>query len=191
MVDFAVDPRKLALVNVDPQNVFVEGFPISSPDGPAVVARVNKLAAVCRKAGVLVVHTAHVTRPDGSNMGVMGEIIPRGPRRHDRQRLLPGRLPQRSEDRGRDAVLDKPRFGVFHGTDLELILRIAGGRQRHHHQNRHQRVRRDHPGRGQRAGLPRLLRWPRPRTRQGVHARAEGIISCLEGDPGCPSSLSR
>jgi ureidoacrylate peracid hydrolase len=77
MVDFPVIPRKLALVNVDLQNVFVEGFPVSPPDGPEVVARVNKLAAACRKAGVLVVHTAHVTRPDGSNVGVMGRSSPR------------------------------------------------------------------------------------------------------------------
>jgi nicotinamidase-related amidase len=76
MVDFAVNPRKLALVNVDLQNAFVEGTPVSAPDGPAIVARVNKLAAACRRAGVLVIHTAHVTRPDGSNVGVMGEIIP-------------------------------------------------------------------------------------------------------------------
>jgi len=62
MVDFAVNPNKVALVNVDLQNVFVEGFPISSPDGPAVVAQINRLAAACRRAGVLVVHTAHVTR---------------------------------------------------------------------------------------------------------------------------------
>jgi hypothetical protein len=39
-------------------------------------ARVNKLAAACRKAGVLVVHTAQATRPDGSKVGVMGDIIP-------------------------------------------------------------------------------------------------------------------
>jgi biuret amidohydrolase len=45
MVDFAVNPRKLALINVDLQNAFVEGTPVSAPDGPAVVARVNKLAA--------------------------------------------------------------------------------------------------------------------------------------------------
>jgi nicotinamidase-related amidase len=72
MVDFAVNPRKLALINVDLQNAFVEGTPVSAPDGPAVVARVNKLSAACRSAGVLVIHTAHVTRPDGSNVGVMG-----------------------------------------------------------------------------------------------------------------------
>ena len=35
MVDFAVNPRKLALVNVDSQIAFVEGTPASPPDGPA------------------------------------------------------------------------------------------------------------------------------------------------------------
>jgi isochorismate hydrolase len=52
MVDFAVNPRKLALINVDLQNAFVEGTPVSAPDGPAVVARVNKLAAACRSVGM-------------------------------------------------------------------------------------------------------------------------------------------
>jgi nicotinamidase-related amidase len=76
MVDFPVVPRKLALLNVDLQNVFVEGSPIAAPDGLAVVDRVNRLSAACRRVGVLVVHTARVTRPDGSNVGVMGELIP-------------------------------------------------------------------------------------------------------------------
>jgi hypothetical protein len=45
MVDFVVDPRKLALINGELQNAFIEGTPVSAPDGPAVVARVNKLAS--------------------------------------------------------------------------------------------------------------------------------------------------
>lgn len=123
MVDFVVDPTKLALLNVDLQNIFVEGYPISAPEGPAVVDRVNRLAAVCRKADMLVVHTAHVTRADGSNVGVMGEIIP--PTRHGliaegshAAALHPGLQVEPN-----DVVLRKPRFGAFYGTDLELILR--------------------------------------------------------------------
>jgi hypothetical protein len=49
MVDFPVVPRKLALLNVDLQNVFVEGSPIAAPDGLAVVDRVNQLSAACRR----------------------------------------------------------------------------------------------------------------------------------------------
>ncbi len=126
MVDFPVDLRKLALVNVDLQNVFVEGFPVSPPDGPAVVARVNKLAAICRKAGVLVVHTAHVTRPDGSNVGVMGEIIPPTREGMIAKGSFAAALHKDLKVEASDIVLDKPRFGAFHGTDLELILRSRG-----------------------------------------------------------------
>jgi nicotinamidase-related amidase len=126
MVDFAVVPRKLALINVDLQNVFVEGFPVSSPEGPAVVERVNKLAATCRKAGVMVVHTAHVTRADGSNVGVMGEVIPPVREGMIAKGSFPASLHKDLKVEPGDIVLDKPRFGAFHGTDLELILRSRG-----------------------------------------------------------------
>jgi biuret amidohydrolase len=126
MVDFPVVPRNLALLNVDLQNVFVEGSPIAAPDGLAVVDRVNRLSAACRRAGVLVLHTAHVTRPDGSNVGVMGEII--APVREGiiSRDSSSAALHSRLEVLAGDIVLEKPRFGAFHGTDLELILRARG-----------------------------------------------------------------
>ena len=123
---FPVVPSCMALVNVDMQNCFIEGFPVSAPDGPAVLRRINGLAAACRKAGILVVHTAHVLRADGSNAGVMREFIPairagmiyKGSRAADLHRDL--------HVAPADIVLEKPRFGAFHGTDLELILRSHG-----------------------------------------------------------------
>ena len=57
MVDFAVVPERTALINVDLQNCFVQGYPISAPDGLAVLDRINRLAAACRAAGILVIHT--------------------------------------------------------------------------------------------------------------------------------------
>jgi len=123
MVDFTIVPERTALINVDMQNCFVEGSPISAPDGLAVLDRINRLAAVCRSAGIPVIHTSHVLRPDGSNMGVLGEILPP---------VKGGILNKGAESAalhkglvidGRDILLDKPRFGAFHGTDLELILR--------------------------------------------------------------------
>jgi nicotinamidase-related amidase len=126
MVDFAVVPERTALVNVDMQNCFVEGSPISAPDGLAVLDRINRFAAVCRTAGILVIHTSHVLRPDGSNMGVLGEMAP----------PVKGGIINRGAESAalhkglvvdaRDILLDKPRFGAFHGTDLELILRTRG-----------------------------------------------------------------
>jgi len=52
MVDFAVVPERTALINVDLQNCFVQGYPISAPDGLVVLDRINRLAAVCRAAGI-------------------------------------------------------------------------------------------------------------------------------------------
>jgi ureidoacrylate peracid hydrolase len=126
MVDFPVVPERTALVNVDLQNCFVEGTPISAPDGLGVQDRINRLSAACRKAGIQVIHTLHVVRPDGSNIGVMGEIIPpvrdgiinKGAKTAELHR---GLVVQKG-----DILLDKPRFGAFHGTDLELILRSRG-----------------------------------------------------------------
>jgi nicotinamidase-related amidase len=126
MAAFPVVPSRLALLNIDLQNVFVEGFPISAPDGVAVVERINRLSAACRSAGVLVIHTAHVTRPDGSNVGVMGEIIPPVREGLITRGSFPAQLHSRLEVLPDDIVLEKPRFGAFHGTDLELTLRARG-----------------------------------------------------------------
>ncbi|MFQ5661205.1 MAG: cysteine hydrolase family protein [Gammaproteobacteria bacterium] len=123
-IDFPVVPRMMALINVDMQNCFVHGYPFSAPDGLELQDRINHLATVCRKAGVTVIHTSHVIRPDGSNIGVMGEIIPP---------VKEGMINKGSESAAlhaglvvedTDILLDKPRFGAFHGTDLDLILRL-------------------------------------------------------------------
>ncbi|HEX3264382.1 MAG TPA: isochorismatase family cysteine hydrolase [Candidatus Limnocylindrales bacterium] len=120
---FPVVPSRTALVNVDLQNFFVE----SAAEGPAILGRVNELAAACRAAGVLVVHTAHVLRPDGSNVGVLGELIPAV---RDEGFLYEG---SRDAALHADLVVDpldvyvaKPRFGGFHDTELEHILRDRG-----------------------------------------------------------------
>ena len=126
MAQFQTNPQRTALLNVDLQNVFVEGYPVSAPDGPKVVERVNHLIQACRARGLMVVHTAHVTRPDGSNVGVMGEIIP--PVRDGMiSKEAPGAAlhPMLDVQPG-DICIDKPRFGAFHATELELILRAQG-----------------------------------------------------------------
>lgn len=121
MGEIALVPERTALINVDLQRHFVD----SAPDGLAVVDSVNRLAAACREAGVLVIHTRHVLRPDGSNMGVLAEI----------PKIREGLLNEGAESAAfhqalvldaRDILLEKPRFGAFYGTDLELILRARG-----------------------------------------------------------------
>ena len=122
MVQFSVLPDRMALVNVDIQNCFVEG---SAPDGMAVVDRVNRLAQVCRAAGIPVFHARH-TLPEGADPGVLGEILPI---------VRDGFLDPDSHTAAfheslvrdpRDILLEKPYFGAFHDTDLEMQLRARG-----------------------------------------------------------------
>jgi nicotinamidase-related amidase len=126
MIDFPVVPDRTALVNIDMQNCFVHGSPFSAPDGLAVQDGINRVAAACRNAGIVVIHNCQVLRPDGSNIGVLGEIAP-----IVKKGIINKGSPSAALHRGlvidpRDILLEKPRFGAFHGTDLELILRSRG-----------------------------------------------------------------
>jgi nicotinamidase-related amidase len=126
MPNFKVDPKKTALINVDMQNCFVQDSPVAAPKGPEIIPRINKIAEACRRSGALVIHTVHVVRPDGSTTGVMGEfnaaikagLLFKG---NPAAELHPGIIVDAS-----DTVMDKPRYGAFHGTDLDLILRNRG-----------------------------------------------------------------
>jgi ureidoacrylate peracid hydrolase len=122
MVDYAVSPARTALVNVDLQNFFVD----TTEDGADLVDRVNELAAVCRAAGILVIHTAHVLRSDGSNMGVLGELVPDINEGLLNKGAETAALHPRLHIDPRDVLVEKPRFGAFYGTDLELSLRSHG-----------------------------------------------------------------
>lgn len=126
MPEFEVVPSRTALINVDMQNCFVEGSPISAPEGRLVLERINRLAAVCRAAGILVIHVSHTLRADGSNMGLLRELAP-----VVKEGIITKGSASAALHRGlvvdpRDILLEKPRFGAFHGTDLELILRSRG-----------------------------------------------------------------
>jgi ureidoacrylate peracid hydrolase len=122
MVRFAVVPARMALVNIDIQNCFVEG---AAPDGIAVLERVNRLARVCRAAGIPVFHVRHAL-PAGADTGLLGEMFPivadgfldrdsEGAALHAALEVEPG-----------DILLEKPHFGAFHDTDLRDQLRDRG-----------------------------------------------------------------
>jgi ureidoacrylate peracid hydrolase len=121
MLDFPVIKTRIALVNVDIQNVFVEG----APDGLIVLERINRLAAVCRAAGIVVFHLRH-TLPVGVDGGVLAEIFPV---------VNQGFLDRNSQTASfhKDLIIDpydilveKPHYGGFYDTNLELLLRRQG-----------------------------------------------------------------
>jgi nicotinamidase-related amidase len=121
-MNFPVVPARMALINCTWQNRFVED---PKHNRLALLERINHFAAICRAAGVLVIHTRHVVRVDGSNTGVLGEIYP--PINDVLNRDATGAaLHPRLTVGAHDIILEIPRYGAFHGTDLELILRPWG-----------------------------------------------------------------
>jgi ureidoacrylate peracid hydrolase len=125
MAELSFSPRRTALINVDMQNCFVDGSPISAPGGLRLLERVNELTGRCRAAGMLIIHASHVLRPDLSNAGLLAEnplvaqgIISKGSQSASLHPAL--------DVQSTDTLLEKPRFGAFHGTDLELLLRSRG-----------------------------------------------------------------
>ena len=126
MVDFAVVPERTALLNVDLQNCFVEDSPIAAPDGLVILERVNRLAAACRKS-----RNSRHPRQCRCSAGPLQSWHPRGFQSvreggHSRQGIVSAALHKDLVVDPRDILLDKPRFGAFHSTDLELILRKRG-----------------------------------------------------------------
>jgi nicotinamidase-related amidase len=126
MVDFAVVPQRTALLNIDMQNCFVQDSPIAAPDGLAILPRINRLAKACREAGILVIHASIVLRPDRSNLGVLAQFSPPVREGILNKGTKSAALHSGLEIDPRDILIDKPRFGAFYGTDLELILRTRG-----------------------------------------------------------------
>lgn len=132
MIDWAVNPGTTAYLNIDLQNVFVEGYSISSPNGPEVVENANRLAAVCRAAGIMVVHTAQELRADQANRGIATEVVGAYMKSHNMVRggITAGseavQFSPRLHIAPGDIKLIKPRYGAFTGTDLDLILRARG-----------------------------------------------------------------
>jgi nicotinamidase-related amidase len=132
----------MALLIVDMQRDFLDdrGYIARSgvDVGPlrAAIPQVRTLLAAARAAGIRVIHTREGHRPDLSDLtavkrrrairagapigsvGPLGRLLVRGEPGHAIiEELRP--LPE-------EAVIDKPGFGAFYATDLELMLRSAG-----------------------------------------------------------------
>ena len=126
MAEFPIHPTRTAVINVDMQRCFVEGTPLAPPAGIELAGRINRLTAACREANVLVVHTRCRLEADGSNLGIVPELVPPfiyalytagagTGEMHDAVTVADG-----------DVIVDKPRYGAFTGTDLESMLRSRG-----------------------------------------------------------------
>jgi biuret amidohydrolase len=126
MPDFPLSPTSTALLNVDMQRCFVEGSPLASPDGPALLKRINPLIRTCRATGALVVHTRVWMARDGSNLGVMAEIVPPFIVELYTEGSPTAELHPALDVTTEDLIVNKTRYGAFHGTDLAEQLHRRG-----------------------------------------------------------------
>ena len=126
MPDFPLLPATTALINVDMQRCFVEGSPLASPDGPALVSRINRLISTCRATGALGAHTRGWMAGDGSNLGVMAELVPPFIIDLYTEGAATAELHPALDVAPSDLIVNKTRYGAFHGTDLAEQLRSRG-----------------------------------------------------------------
>src|SRR3984957_5799854 len=126
MAEYQLIPSKTALVNVDMQNAFVEGTPLSAPDGVALLPVVNRLAAACRDAGMMVIHALHVTRANGSNHGTMGELIEPVRAGYINEGTETAKLHPGVHVGPAQLLLYSQRYGSFTAPNHHLILRSNG-----------------------------------------------------------------
>ncbi len=129
MVTFEIDPRKTALLVFDMINEFIKpGFQGYTPGlREDLVPRLKGLIEHCRSRGIPVIYAIHCFRREGSDMGLMVELL-RGLREGTRFILGTESVEVYDEIKPQegDIVIEKHRYSAFYGTDLELILRSMG-----------------------------------------------------------------
>jgi biuret amidohydrolase len=135
-------PGTSALLIIDMQRDFLDPAGYVAQTGVdvsilrATIEPVRRLLMAARSKSIAVLHTREGHRPDLSDLtavkqrrasgagapigsaGPLGRLLVRGERGHaiiEELAPLPGEI-----------VIDKPGFGAFYATDLELVLRAAG-----------------------------------------------------------------
>jgi biuret amidohydrolase len=135
-----MDVRRCALIVIDMQRDFLDPRGYVARTGVDVsllrvtIEPVQRLLAGARSLGIRVIHTREGHRPDLTDLtgfkrqrtegsgaaigsrGPLGRLLVRGEFGHDiidEVAPLPG-----------EVVIDKPGFGAFYATDLELLLRV-------------------------------------------------------------------
>ena len=117
--------RETALL-IDMQNCFVENSPVAAPRGREICRGSTSSPRSAASAARCVIHTAascaagrqQHRRDGGDHSCVAAGLINKGNKQAElHPEIIVGK---------HDIVLEKPRYGAFHGTDLDLILRNRG-----------------------------------------------------------------
>lgn len=129
-----LDPGRAALILIDFQRGFVDPDGFVAVQGRDVSAcrhavdRAVGLAEAARRAGMKVIWTRHVLRPDYADGGLLiSEIRPRLGQMGALKRGTPDiEITAGAQVAPADWIIDKPRYSAFVGTDLAVLLAANG-----------------------------------------------------------------
>jgi nicotinamidase-related amidase len=139
-------PDSAALLTIDVQRDFsLPAAPLEIPGTMDAAPRIRRVLDAFRAAGGLIVHVVRLYQEDGSNVDpvrraaveggahmaapgsdgaeLLDELKPDPALRLDAEALLQGKFQRLAEN---EFVMYKPRWGAFHGTQLEAFLRERG-----------------------------------------------------------------
>ncbi|RVU39650.1 cysteine hydrolase [Hwanghaeella grinnelliae] len=135
---YSFPPEKTALLLIDMQRDFIENAEANGESSAvqAIVPALRDLLQASRSAGLSIAHTREGHVPDLSDLnavkrersreagaeigaqGALGRYLIRGEYGHD---FIDDLRPEKGE-----WIIDKPGFGAFYATDLDLRLRAKG-----------------------------------------------------------------
>ncbi|MFW6201187.1 MAG: cysteine hydrolase family protein [Gemmatimonadota bacterium] len=124
---FDIVAERAALLVIDMQEEFVRpGWtPFWVPEATRQVARIRRLIAACRQAGVPVIYTVFSATHGFLDRPRSGPLMPnRYPDLEaDPEWFREGRIWKELEPEPDDVVIHKPSYGAFYDTALETILK--------------------------------------------------------------------
>ncbi|MDP2505867.1 cysteine hydrolase family protein [Oceanobacter sp. 3_MG-2023] len=123
-VEWAINPRRTALIIVDMQKIFCEqDGALFVPSSRAIIAPIKRLSEYMRAAAMPVIYLRHVVRGDGSDTGRFRDLYPDADAQFARSNPAIEVIDELQPQDG-DIVVDKLFYSGFHNTDLDMILRM-------------------------------------------------------------------
>jgi nicotinamidase-related amidase len=141
----APDFLACALITIDTQCDTLDGGPLEIPGTSAALPNISAILDAFRSAGKQIIHVVRIYKTDGSNVDLCRRakvldgakiLAPDSPGVQLASGLNPGRMPALETDvllsggfqsiSGSEAIMYKPRWGAFYGTQLESYLKGKG-----------------------------------------------------------------
>jgi len=141
----APDFSSCALINIDTQSDTLDGRPLEIPGTSAALPNIRTILDAFRASRKWVIHVVRIYKSDGSNVDICrrtkvregAEILaPESPGVQLAPDLRPGGMPSLETDAllsggfqsisDSEAIMYKPRWGAFYGTQLESFLKAKG-----------------------------------------------------------------